>query len=113
MKLEEVEELNTMRHLQEKLPLKLCQHCKHHIIKHGDGKCQRNLERDYSQVSGKMVLVGEEKFCEIEREITGTHKNLVKNGMLCGAIGQYWELSDSPYEEEKGRFYWLTRWFKR
>lgn len=111
MNTKELEVENIMRALSEEPILKLCTHCKHFDNKNGSEKCIRDVELDINPVNGKKTTLGEVHQCSVERETMGSHPLLVKKGSLCGAIGQHWEKGDPNLG--KGRFYFITRWFKK
>jgi hypothetical protein len=94
----QVDELNTMNRLKERPIVKVCKLCKHYFRQYGHDKCSRDRYPGYNQVSGKNEILGKEHFCEHNREVDNTYEHSVKDGSICGAIGQFWE----PIEPKVG-----------
>lgn len=88
---EQVDTLNTLNALAERPIVKVCKLCKHYYRQYGHDKCRRDIHPGYNQVTGKSEMVGRLHFCEHNRETDDTYENSVKDGSICGAIGQFWE----------------------
>ena len=86
-KLEKTRAINTMRLLQELPPLKLCVHCQH---MGSMNRCNRDMKFDYNGVTGARALVGDQHYCDNERELKNKLPGAVKDGSKCGAIGQHY-----------------------
>jgi len=92
-----LEQDNIIHALKGEEITKICIQCIHYDRAMGHERCTRSRNKGFHSVTGKIQVIGEMLYCNVEREIDQDYPYSVKSGTTCGAIGQFWEQRSTPW----------------